>query len=73
MEKVDLSPQEANSLDNKMPCLLNLEKGQATGDEIQASKKRTRSQNGNDQGDRWYLVLLRIWGNRHTHVLLMAV
>jgi len=56
-----------------MPCLLNLEKGQATGDEIQASKKRTRSQNGNDQGDRWYLVLLRIWGNRHMHVLLMAV
>ena len=36
MKKVGLSLWEANSLDNKMPCLLNLEKGQATGDEIQA-------------------------------------
>ena len=39
MEKTDLSPWEARSSDNKMPFLSNLEKGQATGDGIQASKE----------------------------------
>lgn len=38
MGKADLSPWEASSLNNKVPCLFNLEKGQATGDGAQASK-----------------------------------
>lgn len=38
VEKADLSPWEASSLNNQGPCLLNLEKGQATGDGAQASK-----------------------------------
>lgn len=39
MEKADLSPWKASSLNNKVPCLFNLEKGQATGDGAHASKE----------------------------------
>lgn len=39
MGKADLSPWEASSLNNKVPCLFNLEKGQATGDGAEASKE----------------------------------
>lgn len=43
MEKADLSPWKASSLNNKVPCLFNLEKGQATGDAAQASKENQMS------------------------------
>lgn len=41
MEKVDLSPWEQifSSLNNTVPCLLNLGKGQAIGDGAQTSKE----------------------------------
>lgn len=60
MEKVDLSPWEASSLSNKVPCLLKREKGQATGDGVQASKEETAVRMGTIKktgGHRWHLVL----------------
>lgn len=39
MEKADLSPWKASSLNNKVPFLFNLAKGQATVDGAQASKE----------------------------------
>lgn len=68
MEKADLSPWKASSLNNKVPCLFNLEKGQATGDAAQASKE-------NQMSKREWSRRLMVYspaesrGNRHIHVL----
>ena len=71
MEKADFPPWEASSLSNKVPCLLNLEKGQATGDWAQASKEEPAVRMGTIKktDGHWWCLVLGEFGETgaHTH------
>lgn len=67
-----MSLWEASSLNNQVPGLLDLEKGQATVDRAQASKEEPDLRMRGSRR-RWCLGLVSLGKQVHVHALLVGV